>query len=197
MATNDEKLSKFNQAINHYAEEQRKKIEEEVSSYKQHELEDAEVEVLSEAYRLIQDEMAEMRDGIVREMAHREMDVRRELLEKRQKITDEVFEKASARLKEFTVGPEYPKTLQHYAENLSSAFNGQDTTLFVKEADLQYCELIKAAFGSCEVRADSEILIGGIRAFNPTAGIMADETLDSMLEEQREWFEENSGMAVV
>ena len=74
MASNKEKLSKFNQAINHYAEEQRRKIENEVAEYKRRQLEEAEEEVLTEAYHLIQKEMAEMRNSITREMAHREMD---------------------------------------------------------------------------------------------------------------------------
>ena len=72
------KIGKFYQAILHYGEEQRKKIEEEVAAFKQKkELDEAEVEVLTEAYHLIQKEMAQMRSGISREMAQREMDGRR------------------------------------------------------------------------------------------------------------------------
>ena len=66
---NDEKIGKFYQAILHYGEAQRKKIEEEVAAFKQKELDEAEVEVLTEAYHLIQKEMAQMRSGISREMA--------------------------------------------------------------------------------------------------------------------------------
>ena len=83
MAVNDDKRNKFYLAINHYAEEQRKKIETEIDAYKQKELEDAESEVLLESYRLIQREMAQMRNGIAREMAQREMEARRGLLIKR------------------------------------------------------------------------------------------------------------------
>lgn len=82
---NDEKMNKFYQAINHYAEEQRKKIEQEVMDFKRKELDEAEVEALTEAYRLIQKEMAEMRNSISHEIAQKEMDERRKLLEKRQK----------------------------------------------------------------------------------------------------------------
>ena len=91
MATNEEKLSKFNEAIHHYAEEQRRKIEDEVKKFKEKELNEAENEVLLEAYQLIQKEMAQMRNTITKEMAHREMDARRELLEKRRKIMEDTF----------------------------------------------------------------------------------------------------------
>lgn len=198
MASNDEKISKFNLAINHYAEEQRAKIQQEVDEFKQRELEETEIEVLTEAYHLIQKEMTEMRSGITQEMAHRGMDARRELLAKRQKITDGVFERCSKYLQDYTQKSEYPALLEKFAKGLSSTFTKPGTVLCIKADDEKYKTQIEKAFGSsCTIQIDNQILLGGIRAFNPDMGIMADETLDTMLEDQREWFEENSGMAVV
>lgn len=198
MATNDEKINKFYLAINHYAEEQRSKIEQEVSEFKQKELNEAEVEVLAEAYRLIQKEMVEMRNGISREMAQRGMKARRELLAKRRKITEGIFDCATKALSELTQKNDYAALLRKFAGELSQAFNKQGTVICIKEDDQKYQELIKEAFGSdCTFEFDPTILIGGIRAYNSEMGIVADKTLDSMLEDQHEWFEENSGMAVV
>lgn len=198
MANNEEKVNKFNLAINHYAEEQRKRIEQEIAEFKRKELEDAEVDALTEAYRLIQKEMAEMRNGIAREMARREMDGRRELLENRQKITQEVFERAKQKLVEYTQKPEYAALLQRFASELPDKFRGSGTVIQIRREDEKFEDQIKKAFGGdCTFKVELGILIGGIRAYNSEMGIMADETLDSMLEDQREWFEENSGMAVV
>ena len=47
------------------------------------------------------------------------------------------------------------------------------------------------------MQVDQKIQIGGIRAENEAMHLAADNTLDSVLEDQRGWFEENSGMAVV
>ena len=59
-------------------------------------------------------------------------------------------------------------------------------------------EGIKALFGgSTEVRADKTIKIGGIRGYCVDMGIIADETLDSKLEAQREWFVENAALSVL
>lgn len=52
---------------------------------------------------------------------------------------------------------------------------------------------LRAAFGrSCEVRESDEIRIGGLKAFSEALGVLADETLDSRLEDQKEWFAEHS-----
>ena len=200
MASNKEKLSKFNQAINHYAEEQRRKIENEVADYKRRQLDEAEREVLTEAYRLIQKEMAEVRNNITREMAHREMDARRELLAKRRSIMEDVFEGVRQRLLEFTATDRYAGLLEKDAAEIAAALRAGDgdAVLFLRPEDMKYQERVAKAFGhACEIRADSGIRIGGIRAVNNAAGLTADATLDASLEEQRVWFEENSGLAVV
>ncbi|WP_457941823.1 V-type ATP synthase subunit E [Caproiciproducens sp. LBM24188] len=198
MANNEEKINKFNLAINHYAEEQRKKIEQEIAEFKQKELEDAEVEALTEAYRLIHKEMSEMRNGIAKEMARREMDGRRELLEQRKRITAGVFEKAKQQLIQFTEKEEYAALLQKFTAKLPAKLHRPGTVIEIRQEDEKYEEMIKSTFGSdCTIKVEPGIKIGGIRAYNSEIGILADETLDSMLEDQREWFEENSGMTVV
>ena len=112
---NEEKLAKFHQAINHYAQEQRRKIEEEVADFKKRELEEAEDEVLVESYHLIQKEMADMRGRISREMAQREIAGRRALLEKRNQITREVFAAAAEILKKEAQGSGYAPLLDRFA----------------------------------------------------------------------------------
>ena len=91
MASNVDKLSKFNSAINHYAESQREKILKDIADYQARELEETANNAKIEADRLLVKELAEMRDRIMREMSHREMDSRRELLTKRQEISEKVL----------------------------------------------------------------------------------------------------------
>lgn len=197
MATNEEKLSKFNQAIHHYAEEQRRKIEEEVAKFKEKELSEAEDEVLLEAYQLIQKEMAQMRSNITKEMAHREMDKRRELLEKRRQIMGKVFSQAADKLREFVKSPEYGEWMSAHCHQLADVFTEPGTVLYVRPADVNMKETLVRSFGAqCQIEADEEILLGGIRAQNLVMGLVADMTLDSLLENQQEWFEETSGLQV-
>lgn len=198
MANNEEKINKFNVAINHYAEEQRLKIEQEISEFKRKELEDAEYEALSGAYRLIQKEMAEMRNGIAKEMAHRDMDARRELLEQRKKITEQVFDRARQELTAFTKKDGYTALLLKSVAELPQKFHRAGTVIEIRKEDEPLKDQLQKAFGGeCTFKIEPEIQIGGIRAYNSEIGIMADASLDSLLDDQLEWFEENSGMAVV
>lgn len=198
MASNVDKLSKFNSAINHYAEAQRAKILEDIEAYKEKELKETEATAKLESDRLIIKEVAAERSNIVREMSHKELNARRELLEKRQKIADEVFERAKKVLVEFSSRPEYEQTLERFAEGFGKTFTRPGTVIYMKAGDEKYQTQIEKAFGqACTFKVDAKIEIGGIRAENVAMRLAADNTLDSILEDQRGWFEENSGMAVV
>jgi V/A-type H+/Na+-transporting ATPase subunit E len=201
MANIEEKKDKFYMAINHYAEEQRKKIKEEIAAFKQKELYDAEMEVLTECYRMIQKEMAQMRTGISREMAIREMNLKRQLLEQRQKITDDVFRRAADKLAEFVKTERYVDFLKKTAEQFSKTLQEEGTIIFFKPGDEKYEKDIENGLLTfqhpCSMQPLESIRIGGIRARNDKMGLAADATLDTLLESQREWFEEQSGLAVV
>lgn len=88
--------------------------------------------------------------------------------------------------------------LKRIAAGLPEKLHHPGTVIYLKKGDEKFQDLIRKTFGSeCTFKADPEILIGGIRACNSEMGIMADETLDALLEDQHAWFEENSRMAVV
>ena len=83
----------FLKAIEKYAEEQRNKIRFESESFKKQELEKAEAEGIREAYTLIQREMAAIRTEISSQLSRDEMASRKKIFEKRNKMTENVFEK--------------------------------------------------------------------------------------------------------
>lgn len=189
------KTSNFLKAINKYAEEQRTKIRNEAENFKKEEIEKAESEILNDIYILIQKEMAEMKAEIAKEMSKKELDSRKNLFEKRNSITKKVFEKSKSKLLEFTKTDEYPKLLAKYAKAISSVLVEPGTIIYVRKEDLCFSDTIKEAFGrDCNIEIKENIKIGGIYSYNPNMGLIADETLDSKLEEQHIWFAENSGL---
>lgn len=198
MASNMEKLSGFYSAINHYAEAQREQIMKDIEAFKIKELREAESTAKIEAERLVKKEVADARSNVVREMSHKEIDARRVLLEKRQKIADQVFAKAKDVLVAYTEKPEYSTVLKKFAAELAAVLTKPGSVVYVKNGDAKARDAAMAAFGAnAIVKVDKNIKIGGIRAENAEMRISVDNTLDSMLDDQRGWFEENSGMAVV
>ena len=57
--------------------------------------------------------------------------------------------------------------------------------------------MIKAIISNCTVEYDDSILIGGIKGFCEEMSVIADDTLDTKLSNQLQWFAENSNLKVV
>ena len=151
---------------------------------------------------MIQKEMAEMRNRISREMAQRENEERKKLLKKRQSISEDVFRRVADRLLQFTKTEEYPLLLEKYAREagqmlISHKAENCSCEILVREEDLPFANRLQSALGlTATVRAEDSIQLGGLRVLCPEKKLEADSTLDTLLEEQKGWFEEMSGLSV-
>ncbi len=191
------KTDNFLKAIEKYAEEQRSKIQSEAEDFKERELNKAEEEGLREAYVLIQKKMSDIRTQISAELSRAETASRRKTFVRRQEIEKEVFEKAAQKLREYTKTEKYLKSLLNSTKEISMAIQADDVVLKLRKEDLVHKNQIFLAFGrKCEIVETDEIIIGGILGVSKKLGMLADETLDSRLEQQHEWFFENSGLKV-
>ena len=83
-------------------------------------------------------------------------------------------------------------------KGFAAVFPQGDVIVYVRPGDMRFADDIKKAFGrDCKVESSDEITIGGCRAGVAGGSTVADDTLDTRLEAQREWFLENSGMSVI
>lgn len=191
------KTDNFLKAIEKYAEEQRTKIESEAEDFKEKELSKAEEEGLKEAYILIQRKMSDINTQISSELSKAESSSRKEIFIKRKQIAEQVFEKAEKKLLDYTKTDKYPALLKKSAKEISDCLTADDVTLYVKKDDIKFESEIKSAFGrNCNIEISEEITIGGIIGLSKKLGLLADETLDTKLSEQHEWFYENSELRV-
>ncbi|MBR1779104.1 MAG: hypothetical protein IJ758_01185 [Clostridia bacterium] len=198
MALND-KTSNFLKAIDKYAKEQQKEIKLKANEFKIKELQKAEAEVLRDSYHLIQREMATMKKKIDIQVSRVETENKRKLLEKRREITKNIFKEAEAKLKKFEETDEYLTFLLKCVKNIFKVLrNAPDVKLFVRKNDMKFEEKLKQAFSSnCEILESNKIKIGGIIGSSLSLGLNVDESLDAKLENEREWFAENSKLSIV
>lgn len=199
MQSEKEKLVQFYNAINDYAKKQRLRILYETEAQNAAELVRAESEALSDAYRMIQRETAEMRASITKELSSHEYEGRRALFERRVEIEKKVFDEAADRLAAYTATPDYKKYLYKAVLAAAKTFSASPSgaVFRIREEDMSFAESIRSAYGSeCTIEPDSTIQLGGLRALNEGLGIAIDATLDARLEQQHEWFCENADLSI-
>ena len=191
------KTDNFLKAIEKYAAEQRSRLESEAEEFKEKELNKAEEDGLKEAYVLLQRKMLSINTGIARELSKAQNASRKSIFEKRREIEDEVFERARKRLLEYAETDKYTEKLLESVKKISLKLTADDVVLYVSQRDMKLKNKIISAFGKkCDVQPSNEIMIGGITGISREMGLLADETLDTRLSQQREWFCENSGLKV-
>lgn len=191
------KESKFLDAINRYAESQKARITQEIEDYKNTKIEQATEQGLQDAYDLIHAQVTRRKSAIVNETAKRELELKRELFTERQQIEDEVFEAAKDRLKNFVNSADYAAFLQRSAKKAKELFGDQACVVSLAPFDKDKESVIAAILPQATFEADNRIQLGGARIYCPEKGICADDTLDSRLNDQRQWFIENAGLEVV
>ena len=192
------KTDNFLKAIRRYAKQQKSVMKGEVKQLRTERLKEAEEKAKRDSQRLIKDKLQETRTRQTAILAKKTQDGQRKLFIARSAMVEEVFKKAADKLVEYAKSDAYTSKLTDSAKAIADVFDGRDCVLYVNERDLGAAEGIKALFGgSTEVRADKTIKIGGIRGYCASMGIIADETLDSKLEAQREWFVENAALSVL
>jgi len=193
MTTQEQKLSKFILAINKEAKERRNQILRDAKEYSDRELERAEQEVLNDAYELIQKETANMRNAIGMDLSKKTIEGRRQLILKRDALTDEIFEEAKVRLLEFCKSEKYLSFVLNRAKE-SEPLLSKPITVYIKESDKNLIPEIQKCF-ECEVFVNEDILIGGILVSD--GKLLIDQTLDGRLSDARTRFISTSALTVV
>lgn len=197
MANSEEQVSKFMQAITAYAEEQSRQIHKEVEDFRKERLHAAEKEVLRDSYLLIQQEQADMRRELSREMSLREMQARQALLSRRRDMMAAIFERAQQKLVDYAGTAAYRGWMTDALQKMAAQLPAEGTVYAVSPRDEALVADLAAAcpVGSAVETAD-DIQLGGIRGVNTAAGVMIDNTFDERLADQQEWFTEHSGLVV-
>ncbi|MBE6823778.1 MAG: hypothetical protein E7513_00365 [Ruminococcaceae bacterium] len=191
------KTSSFLKAINKYAKQQSDAILQEVEEFKKQEIEKATKEGIKDAYTLIQKEISVKKALIVSDVAMREQNSKRELFVKRNEIVENVFKKAYDKLYDFTKTADYIELIRKSAHKISKLFDNNECVIYLKSADADKADSIKEIINNCKIEFDDTIHLGGIKGYCEALSIIADDTLDSKLNDQRQWFCENSGLKVV
>ena len=193
----DKKTGNFLNAIQKYADEQKHMIRSEVEKFKAEELKKAEDEGIRDAHALIQKEMASMRAGITSELAKKEDEGRQALYKRREEMVEEVFARAEKRLLEYSATEQYKDALKKNAAEAAAYFADDEITVYIKSDDMPLGAELKEIFGqNCSIKAASDIAVGGFKAQCEKKGIVVDFTLDTRLENRRDWFLKNSKLKV-
>lgn len=191
----EKNVREFIEAINRDALDEVRRLERESDEYNRIELEKTQDEakkVLEERNRV---DRAKIKAETNREISRLQFENKKKIIDRRTEIEDKVFKEAEDKLTEFAKSDKYLDFLIKSAQNILKEIGKENVTFFMRESDLSFKEKISEELkAEYEFKPDSTILIGGLKA--ESKNILADDTLDKRLQNEREWFRMNSSLSV-
>lgn len=193
----DYKSSNFINAINKFNEEERAKVISEMEKKRGEAVKNAKEKGREDADKYIKKTLSAEKSEITAKYAVKTLDAQGEVFRIRDEMMDEVFKRSADKLREFSASPEYKDKLLAYAKEIAESFGDNSCVLYVKEDDLRYGDDIKSLFaGEVELKSDVKIRLGGLRGYCHDLSVVADNTLDSKLENKRQWFVDNIDLKI-
>lgn len=196
MLSQEEQIALFVKSIDENAQKICKKIDKDAKKLYATEISKIQSSVKDEVQKKIEYAKEEVETSFNKELALAKSNARRMLCDKRQEITDCVFEEIKNQLLQFTLTDDYISFVEKSFDKITSYIQN-DFIVYVKSSDEKKVKAVTEKMSlKCEIKTDDAISIGGIRVESLQCSKIFDDTLDCRLEEQKSWFYSNSNLSV-
>lgn len=190
-------ITVFLDAVRRLADAECEKIDRETEAVRTQRLEALQQEAKARSDAYAQYEIARINADFNREISALEEASRKRLTARRTELENQVFDRVRARIATFTETPEYRDMLQKSAEQAAAAVGGKGLTVYLRKADMPLAETLCAGLPKgTQVVCDETISLGGLKVRAGATGLLADDTLDMRLEQQKAQFLAVSGLSI-
>lgn len=150
-----------------------------------------------DAQALLNKELAEISSNASVEASLSQEEKMKQLVAKRDEYVKTIFGEAKDKLTAFVNSDDYKKYLIDHMENIGNLYQMENSILYVRKEDITLKDDLVKAYGiDLTVIQSDKINIGGFMIENKAANIVIDESLDTALENQKDWFYKSSGLMI-
>lgn len=183
--------------IERQAKSEEQAILNEVKALEEEAYESMKAEAKRDADLKLKQEEEEMSSNASAEISESHIERTKKLIEKRDEYVKNIFDQALEELKAFVKSVDYMPFVEARIQRVADNFKDSQSIMYVSHEDLAHKAAFVKAFGQdIEVQASDDITIGGFILENKASSLVVDETLDFALNNQREWFNKNSGLII-
>ncbi len=194
MINEQEKLSKFIEAVNDEIDTQIEQILKEAEEEKEviisAAIENSDATVKGQ----LSARTKKAENKFAREISAAEFSAKKEVLIYRDELIEKVFSSVAEKLLAYKNSDDYVDTLVKKIVMLSIE---EEAEIMLSPADMKYADILAKAVKSEKVKfiADDNIKIGGVSVYLINSGIIIDKTFDLALEEQKSIFVSSNAFA--
>ncbi len=179
------------------ANAQEKQILDEVDRLEKEAYESMKEEAQKDAELQLKQIVSEMTSNASSEISESHIERTKKLIEKRDGYVKDIFDQAISQLNDFASSNQYKDFMIEKMKKVAKDYQLPHSVLHLRKADeVLKDDLIKVYGQDIDVVIDDKISIGGFIMENQESSMIIDETLDFALENQKEWFNKNSGLII-
>jgi len=182
--------------IEREAKNDEKAILDEVKALEDEAYESMKAEAKRDADLKLKQEVDEMTSNASTEISESHIERTKKLIEKRDGYVKIIFEKAREELVAFTKTKDYVSFMTQKIQKVADNFDENSVMFIAKQDFAMKDEWVKAFGKKIKVEVSEDITIGGFIMENKESHLVVDETLDFALDNQKEWFNKNSGLII-
>jgi len=193
----NEKLNRFTEIVLQEASGKARKILEYARREKEEKLQEHEVVFLRNAYQKIHEALADIEKESNSIYSCKLLEAKRLLYNKRNEISDRVFDSVMKKLEEYRKTEEYADKLGQFIEKGLAEVGEGEIRIIVDEEDLtKAAETVNKTGRAAKIEKSTGSLKGGCIVVNETRGLLADYSFRNRLETQKKAFLEFSGLNI-
>ncbi|MEG0313752.1 MAG: hypothetical protein RR646_00620 [Erysipelotrichaceae bacterium] len=168
-------------------------ILKESESLKEEALIEIEEEAKNNAKLVVLSEIKEAKSNAAIKKAAISTKMKKDIIGEREKLVNSVFKETKDKLVEFVASKDYKEFVVKKISKAKKEYGFKDVIILMKDSN--YKELAIETYGEANFKEDEDIVIGGFKIITNT-GIIIDETLDTLLNEQKDWFYNNAKLNI-
>ena len=192
MSYDEKKLVNFKELILNDAKEKAKKIEEESMAFEKEELKKIEESSNVKALEELEREVKNLKSEYEYKLSKKSFEIKKAILEKRNCLIEDLFEKCRKTILNFTTTKEYEEYVINKIKKYVEPNISYKILVKISKADFKLKENILNISEVFELEEDFKIKLGGFKVVDLKKSIEFDETFDSSLENLFEDFFKNS-----
>lgn len=193
---NDDLFRTFSKYINEKANQKIDKIKNEIEQEKSRSLERIDNEIHKNVFRGLDIELSELNSDFSGRMNKVKTEYSKVLMEKRSELLNSIIVEVREKLVDFHQSKDYEKLMVKQLKSLGDNFCSKAVEFRIKRKDKVMKKVIESNYtGKYTIKEIDEIEIGGFSALCFELGIMTDQTIDTRLQEKKQWLYEHSKLA--
>lgn len=193
---NDDLFRHFSRYINDKANEKIEKIKSEIEEEKKKSIERIDQEEHNKIFRNLDIELSELKADFSARMNKVKTEYSKVLMEKRSELLNSVIVEVREKLNAFDQTKDYEKLMTKQIQSLKSDFCSGKVEFRIKKNDKLMKKVIENEYkGDYDIKEIAEIEVGGFMVLCFDLGVMTDQTIDSRLQEKKQWLYEHSKLA--